>query len=132
MTVNILYSILKCTNNFVDAHLFFIMSLHVGDSFTRSLRLSLVTTTPFVFCASSSMNLTNNHSLSNGSALISVLQVSWFSLRLSCKGFAAHYCTQQIFRPKNKIYVFELHVQFPSIWITKFNINDCVDLRLSD
>lgn len=33
------------------------MSLHTGDSSERSLRLSFVTITPSVFCASCSMNL---------------------------------------------------------------------------
>lgn len=36
------------------------MSLHAGESSKRSLRLSFVTITPFVFCASCSMNLRGN------------------------------------------------------------------------
>lgn len=41
----------------VFLYLFLMMSLHTGDSSERSLRLSLVTITPSVFCACCSMNL---------------------------------------------------------------------------
>lgn len=89
------------------------MSLHTGDSSTRSLRLSLVTITPFVFCARSSMNLTNNHPLFNENC---ILCVSCFGLRLSC-------CTQKYSELNLRISVFEWQVKCPSIWITQFNIN---------
>lgn len=41
----------------VFLYLFLMISLHTGDSSKRSLRLSLVTITPSVFCASCSISL---------------------------------------------------------------------------
>lgn len=47
----------SCNSVTSFSYLFLTMSLHTADSSERSLRLSFVTITPSVFCASCSMNL---------------------------------------------------------------------------